>query len=243
MAPLLQKRLRPAPAAIKGEAIASGSGAGKHEKRTGVRWAAAGREGGTTDATIAPSTGSVIVDTNWLLALAAGVGIAAACGLRAFLPLLFLGAADRLGLIHLRSGAQWLATDPALLALGIATVLEIAADKIPVLDHALDAVATVLRPTAAWIGAFAVLGQWPSPWGQFVALVLASLTLGVHALKSTVRVGSTVTTVGHANPLLSGAEDLASSLLCWAVIVPVLALLAIALGLWLLLRRRRPRPA
>ena len=46
------------------------------------------------------------MDVSWLLALAAGVGIAAACGLRAFLPLLFLGAAARLGLIHLRPGSE-----------------------------------------------------------------------------------------------------------------------------------------
>jgi uncharacterized protein DUF4126 len=54
---------------------------------------------------------------------------------------LFLGIAARFDLIHLRPGAGWIATDHALLALGIATALEIAADKIPVLDHALDAVA------------------------------------------------------------------------------------------------------
>jgi uncharacterized protein DUF4126 len=185
----------------------------------------------------------MIVYTSWLLALAAGVGIAAACGLRAFLPLLFLGAAARMELIHLRPGSEWIASDAALLALGIATLLEIAADKIPVLDHALDAVATVLRPAAAWLGAFAVLGQWPSPWGQLAAFFLASFTLGFHALKSAVRVGSTATTLGHANPLLSGAEDVASFLLCWAVIVPVVALLAIALGTWLLLSLRRRRPA
>ncbi len=181
------------------------------------------------------------MEGSWLLALAAGVGVAAACGLRAFLPLLFLGAADRLGLIHLRSGATWLASDPALLALGIATVLEIGADKIPVLDHALDSIATVLRPVAAWLGAFAVLGQWPSPWGQIAALMLAGLTLGVHALKSSARVASTVATAGHANPLLSGLEDAMSFVLCWAVIAPILALLAIALGAWLVFRSRRPR--
>jgi len=180
------------------------------------------------------------VDVNWLLALAAGVGIAAACGLRAFLPLLFLGVATRVGLIHLRPGSEWLASDLALLALGIATALEIAADKIPVLDHALDVVATVLRPATAWLGAFAVLGQWPSPWSQIAALVLASLTLGLHVLKSTVRIGSTATTLGHANPLLSGAEDVMSFLFCWAVIVPLLALLSIAFGTWLVFRALHP---
>ena len=182
--------------------------------------------------------------TQSLLALAGGVGIAAACGLRAFLPLLFLGTAARLGLIHLRPGADWLAADLALLALGVATVVEIAADKIPIVDHALDAIGTVLRPAAAWLGAFAVLGDWPAPWGQIAALVLASFTLSLHALKSAVRVGSTATTAAHANPVLSGVEDVMSFAFCWAVVAPVLALLAIAIGAWLVLRvRRRFLPA
>jgi len=183
------------------------------------------------------------MELSWLLALGAGVGIAAACGLRAFLPLLFLGIAARVELIHLRPGSEWLATDLALLALGIAAVLEIAADKIPVVDHALDLVATVLRPAAAWLGAFAVLGHWPSPWDQIAALALAGLTLGLHAVKSTLRVGSTATTMGHANPLLSSAEDALAFLLCWAVVVPILAILGIAIGTWLLLRLRRRRAA
>ena len=179
----------------------------------------------------------------WMLALAAGVGIAAAAGLRAFLPLLFLGIAARLDLIHLRPGTEWLATDLALAALGIATLLEIAADKIPVVDHALDAVATVLRPAAAWLGAFAVLGEWPSPWGQIAALVLASLTLGLHVLKSASRVASTATSLGHANPVLSAAEDALAFLLCWAVVLPVITIVAIAIGAWLGLRLRKRRPA
>jgi hypothetical protein len=144
-------------------------------------------------------------------------------------------------LIHLRAGSEWLATDLALIALGIATALEIAADKIPVVDHALDVVATVLRPAAAWLGAFAVLGSWPSPWGQIAAVVLASLTLGVHAIKSTLRIGSTATTMGHGNPLLSSLEDAMAFLLSWAVIVPILALLSIAFGTWLLFRLMRQR--
>ena len=181
------------------------------------------------------------MDWSWLLAIAAGVGIAAACGLRAFLPLLLLGIAARADWIHLRAGSEWLATDLALAALGIAAVLEIAADKIPVVDHALDAVATVLRPVAAWLGAFAVLGNLPAPWGQISALVLAGFTLGVHALKSTLRVGSTAGTLGHANPLLSVAEDALAFVLTWAVIVPLLAVLALALGTWLLLRLLRRR--
>ena len=69
-----------------------------------------------------------------VFAAAAGTAIAAACGLRAFLPLLALGLAARFGMFHLRPGAEWMASDPALWALGIATVLEIASDKVPVVS-------------------------------------------------------------------------------------------------------------
>ncbi len=55
--------------------------------------------------------------TNLLLALATGVGLAAATGLRAFLPLLAVGLAGRHGLLHLHPGMEWLESDPALWSL------------------------------------------------------------------------------------------------------------------------------
>jgi len=178
------------------------------------------------------------MDLSLLLALAGGVGIAAACGLRAFLPLLVVGLAARLGLVQLRPGSEWLAGDIALVALGAATVLEIAADKIPLVDHALDAIATVLRPMAAWMGATALLVNWPSPLRQLVALTLAAGALALHGAKAKLRLGSTGLTAGHANPLLSVAEDAVALLLAAAVLVPFLAVLAVALVAWVLSRRR-----
>jgi hypothetical protein len=180
-----------------------------------------------------------------LLALVSGIAIAAACGLRAFLPLLGLGLAARFGILHLRPGAEWMAGDPALWALGIATVFEIAADKVPVVDHALDAVGTLIRPAAAWLGAFAMLQGWGSPWAQIAAFVLGAGALAVHGVKAKTRLGSSVATAGHANPLLSVLEDSGVLVLVVAAILaPLLALafvlaLAWAAGRW----RRRRAPA
>src|SRR5205085_9850019 len=112
----------------------------------------------------APERGEDVMDRGWIIALFTGVGIAAACGLRAFLPLLAVGVAARAGLIHLHAGSEWLAGDRALWALGVAAALEIAGDKIPVVDHALDAIGTLLRPVAAAVGAYAVLQGWGAPW-------------------------------------------------------------------------------
>ena len=178
--------------------------------------------------------------TSLLLALASGIAVAAACGLRAFLPLLLLGLAARVGLITLRSSAGWLASDLALLALAVATAVEVAADKIPVVDHALDAIGTVLRPAAAWLGAYAVLQAWPSPWAQIAALALGTTALAVHGAKAKLRLGSTIATLGHANPLVSFIEDgLALVTMAIGILVPALA---IAIPVLLLIAfRRRPR--
>lgn len=177
------------------------------------------------------------------LALLAGIGIAAAAGLRAFLPLFLIGLAARFDLIGLHENVSWLTGTNVLIALGAATLLEIAADKIPVVDHALDSVATFIRPVAAWIGAYAMLIHWPSPWAAVVATLLAGGSLAVHALKGVVRIGSTAATAGTANPALSTAEDaLALSLVAMAVLVPVLAV-ALLIGIVWLVRRRRRSPA
>lgn len=180
-------------------------------------------------------------DPGTLLAVAAGVAIAAACGLRAFLPLLALGIAARAGLIQLDPRATWLGGNYALVALSVATVLEIVGDKIPIVDHALDSLGTLVRPAAAWLGASALFHAWPSPWGQLLALIPAALALGVHAMKAKTRLGTTAITLGHGNPFVSTLEDfLALVMTLLAILAPILAVIAIAVfAIWLL--RRRPR--
>lgn len=185
------------------------------------------------------------MDLSIPLAIAAGIALSAACGLRAFLPLLAVGGAARLHFIPLSPGAAWLADDRVLIALGVATVLEILADKIPVVDHAVDAVATVIRPVAGAVGAYALLQPLASPWDALLALVFGGGALAIHAAKSHTRVGSTAVTFGVANPFLSFLEDgLAFAISAAAILVPLVALLGLV-TLVLLVRalfRRRPAP-
>ncbi len=174
------------------------------------------------------------------LAVLTGLGIAAACGLRAFLPLLLLGVAARLGWVSLADSASWLSSTPALFALGTATLLELVGDKVPAVDHALDVLGTVLRPAAAWVGAYAVLVNWPAPWGPLIALLLGSGALLVHGIKAKLRLGSTVATLGHGNPLLSMSEDIiAVSLVVIAFLVPVVILAVLIVLAWMLARHSR----
>jgi hypothetical protein len=158
--------------------------------------------------------------------LALGIGLAACAGLRAWLPLLMLGGLARWGVITLSPSFQFIAGNRALILFGVATVVEIAGDKIPVVDHALDALSTVLRPAAGSLLAASVLWSVSDP---LTALALgiavgAPAALVPHAAKSTLRIASTAFTGGLANPLLSFAEDAAALVLfALTVVLPILA--------------------
>jgi uncharacterized protein DUF4126 len=175
-----------------------------------------------------------------LLALAAGIGLAAASGLRAFLPLLAVGLAGRHGFLHLHPGMEWLQSDPALWSLGAATALELIGDKVPVVDSALDLIGTVVRPVAAWIATYALFQDWGAPWAQLLAVLMGAGALAVHGAKAHTRLGSTAVSLGHANPILSVLEDaVAFALVVAAVLLPLVALAFVTLALVAYLRRRR----
>jgi len=111
-------------------------------------------------------------------------------------------------------------------------------------DHALDVIGTFIRPAAAWIGSFAILQGWGSPWAQIAALILGAGALAVHGVKAKTRLGSTAMTAGHANPVLSVAEDSgAFSLSLAAIFAPLVALALVLLVVWLVRRWQRRGPA
>jgi hypothetical protein len=178
-----------------------------------------------------------------VVALLGGVALASACGLRAFLPLTALSLAARAGLVHLTDKAAWIAGDGALWVLAVATLLEMAGDKVPILDHLLDVAGTVVRPAAAAVAGWALFGTVDPTLSAIAALILGSGALGIHLLKAKTRLGSTALTMGHANPLLSIGEDVSAALLSAAAfLAPLLgALLLAGLVTWAIAgRRRRP---
>ncbi len=187
-----------------------------------------------------------------LISIALGLSLAASCGLRAFLPLLVAGVAARLGegWIPLSESFAWLQSTPALVALSVAVVAEVVADKVPAVDHLLDVVQAPVRTIAGMVVAAAVAGELPG-WATALFAVVAGggTALSVHATKSVVRVGSTAATAGVANPLLSLAEDFAClvasllSVLLWFVAIAVAAAV-VGFIAWAALRLlRRPGAA
>lgn len=180
----------------------------------------------------------------WISAFALAFVLSASAGLRAWLPLLMVGTLVRAEWLEIGKSFEFLGSTFALAVFGIATVIEIAADKIPAIDHAVDTVSTVLRPLSGSLLAAAAFSAVEDPvFAIVLGIVIGGPTAAVpHFAKSATRVASSVTTMGIANPILSVIEDVLSFVLViLGLVIPVVALLAVILvAVWVL--RRRPRP-
>mgnify|MGYP002780114288 CR=1 FL=1 len=168
-----------------------------------------------------------------------GIGVAAACGFRIFLPLLALGAASRADLVHLSPHFAALGSTPALAALGTAALAEIGAYYVPWVDNLLDSVATPVAVIAGTLASAATIVDLPPvvTWG--IALVggggAAGLLQGATAL---VRLKSTATTGGVANPVVSTVEAVGAAVTsALAILVPVACALLLVVALTWVTRR------
>jgi hypothetical protein len=186
-----------------------------------------------------------------LLSVALGIALAAAAGLRVFVPLFALGVAARAGYVPLADGFEWLASAPALIVLGTATLVEIVAYYVPYLDHLLDIIASPSAVLAGIVATAAVLTDMPPVVKWTVAIIAGGGAAGlVQGASVAARIGSTATTGGLGNILLSSLETFgAVGTVILAIALPLLALLvvvvmlAFAAALLLRLARRRRPPA
>lgn len=176
-----------------------------------------------------------------LVSLGIGLGLAAACGLRIFLPFLVLGLAARAEIVPLAHGFAWIASTPALVAFGVATALEIAGYYVPLVDNLLDVAATPAAVVAGAVASASVLTDLPPLVQGAVALVGGGAAAGiVKGSTSLLRVKSSVTTAGVANPLLSTVEGIAAAVTSvLAILVPLLALAGVAALLFSVFRIAR----
>jgi hypothetical protein len=189
--------------------------------------------------------------TELLFAGAAGVVLAAAAGLRAFMPLFALGLASRLLDWSIAPSMEWMSTDVGLVGLGIATVVELLADKVPLVDHTLDVLHTVVGPLAGALVAFSLSADLPPAVGAILALALgAPVAGGVHLIAALTRVKSSVMSAGSFNPALSLVEDGAAvAAIAVTFLIPILTLfiapILIGVALGYLFRRfsRRSLPS
>ncbi len=179
-----------------------------------------------------------------LLGVFTGLGLAAACGFRVFVPLLVVSLAARAERLTLQSEFEWIGTTPALIVFAVATAIEILAYLVPYVDNLLDTVAT---PAAAVAGAIVALAVFVDmdPWLQWSLGIVAGagIATAVQLPTAVLRGGSTATTAGVANPGVSTSETIGSGLVSGvAIFVPIaipFLLVALVLGVIQIARKIR----
>jgi hypothetical protein len=176
-----------------------------------------------------------------MLASLTGLGLSAAAGLNAYIPLLLVGVLARFTeVVTLPGSYRWIQSGWALGVVSVLLLAELVLDKVPVVDHVNDAVQTLVRPTVGGVifaattaAAQADTSSWMQdhPWvGVLLGVAVAGI---VHATKATARPLVNATTVGTATPLVSAAEDAASlAMSLVAVFLPVLVVVVLLLLAW-----------
>jgi hypothetical protein len=171
---------------------------------------------------------------DWTIGLLCGIGLAAACGFRVFMPLLGTSLAGMGGYVELSHGFDWMASPVAVIAFATATVLEIAAYYVPWLDNLLDVAATPAAVIAGTILTASMISDI-SPFLKWTLAIIAGggVAGAVKGGTAVLRGASTLGTGGTANPVLSTMELISSAVMTvLAVMVPVIAFLLLLLMVW-----------
>lgn len=175
------------------------------------------------------------------VAVCAGLGLAAACGLRVFLPLFMVSICVRVATesssswlqFRVPEGFYWMGDTAAIVLFGVAAVVEVAGFLFPWVDHALDVVAVPLSTVAgALMMTIPMLGlaSGPEPvihpataWTLGI-IAGGGAALGVEATSVVGRVSSSVLTTGWLNPVYGAIEAVLSFLMViMSIVVPILA--------------------
>ena len=168
----------------------------------------------------------------YILSSFIGIGLAAASGFRVFLPLFAVSLASYLGWIPMNDNFQWLSGLPTLIVTGVATLVEILAYYIPVVDNFLDTVTVPLATVAGSVlfaSQFIELGTFPQ-WA--LAIIAGGGTAATIAAGfAGARAASTATTAGIGNNVIATTETAGAGLMSvLSIFLPVIAfILSLAL--------------
>ncbi len=195
------------------------------------------------------------------IALLTGIGLAAACGFRVFVPLFLVSLCLNSG-VEMPFGLDtvlqalvgddmaWLGQPMVTVGLGVAMVVEIGGFYVPWVDNLLD---TIASPAAIVAGTMLSGALMPEVFGDGAMKWAAAIIAGggssglVQATTVLARGTSSATTGGFGNPLVATLELFASVLTTvFAVLIPILViglLVAVVLFGLKLFGRRNPDPS
>ncbi len=164
-----------------------------------------------------------------ILSIFLGIGLAASVGFRVFLPLFALSLATYFGKWDLNDSWLWIGSSTAVITLGIATLVEIGAYYMPVVDNLLDTIAIPL----ATIAGTAVMVSTVADLSPVITWALAIIAGGgtaaaVKSSASATRLGSTVSTAGLGNPIVTTIETGTSIIMSIvSIFLPIVAIILV----------------
>jgi hypothetical protein len=188
-----------------------------------------------------------------LASLGHALAFAVGAGINLYATVLIIGLAARFEWVDLPASLDLLGSSWVIGVAAVLYLLEFLADKIPWVDSLWDGIHTLVRPVGAAVIAVAALG--PASPGMEVAAGLLGAAIGAstHAAKAGTRLAVNASPEPASNIAISLFEDgFVVGLVLLLITHPLLglglalvALLAVAVVLWVLLRvllrRRRAR--
>ena len=187
------------------------------------------------------------MDIQAIASILSAFGLSASAGLNAYIPLLIISLSARFTpLINLSAPYDVLESTWVIGALTALLIVEVLADKIPMVDHVNDLVGLAIRPAAGAL-LFAATTGTLTFLDPRLALIAGLFVAGAaHGAKATARPLVTASTGGIGNPIVSTVEDVAAiTTSIVAIVFPLLigGAMVVFAGMWAwwLARRRRKR--
>ena len=178
-----------------------------------------------------------------VVAVALGIGLAASAGFRVFVPMLVASVAAHLGILPVQEGFGWLASWPAMVCFGTATVAEIVAYYVPFVDNLLDSITT---PMAVGAGALLMTSVLPIDSGMLKwstgFIVGGGIAATVQGGSVLLRLLSSGITGGTGNSAVTTGEGVAAfgtSIL--SLVIPVVVAVVVLVLITILIVRFRKR--
>lgn len=187
----------------------------------------------------------ITMNAELITAVAIGIGLAASAGFRVFVPMLVAAIAAKTGILPLNESFMWLSSWPSIAILGTATMVEILAYYIPVVDNLLDTIATPLAVVAGTLLLTSVLpiDSELMKWITGAAVGGGSAAV-VQSGSALTRLTSTKLTAGVGNPVVATVENVAAagtSILSLVIPFFILAIFLLLIILIFTSLRRRMR--
>ena len=171
-------------------------------------------------------------------AIALGIGLSASTGFRVFIPLLVAGLASHFGWLPLGDSFAWMGSIPALIAFGVAAVVEILAYYIPFVDNLLDSIAT---PLSVGAGTLLMTSVFPSDseWMKWIMgfIIGGGAAATIQSGSAITRLLSTKFTAGAGNSVVSTGEGVAATgFSVLSLFIPILVAIVLVVFIVVILR-------